>query len=257
MRILVTGAAGRIGRAASRELAAAGHTVRATDIKPLPDEEESSSLLDVTDGDAVLRAVEGMDAIVHLAYGADRQDKTAADIHPHFDVNAKGTYFLLWAAARHKLKRFVYTSTFSVFGTIPEIARGGFDENSPPMLRSLYGLTKRFGEEICEFFARNRGLSVVCLRLGGVADPEEWEWWKRYDLAQHRQLGRAPELYPFFRELRTHVDDVAQAIRLAVEADLSGYELFHIAAEHRDTVSSIDRARRVLGFRPQHRIDDP
>ncbi|NQU11446.1 NAD(P)-dependent oxidoreductase [bacterium] len=257
MRILITGAAGRIGRATRKTLAAAGHVLRLTDLKPIADAEDESFPLDVTDGDAVLQAVAGMDAVVHLAYGADHQDKTAADIRSHFDVNVRGTYFLLWAAARHQVKRFVYTSSLSVFGGPAELARGRWDEASPVNLRSPYGLTKRFGEEVCEFFARNRGLNIVCLRLCGVADAEQWEWWKQYTPAQHQQTGRPPELYAFYRGLRTHVDDAARAIRLAVESDLPGYELFHIAADNKDRVTEIERARQVLGFRPEHRIDDP
>jgi nucleoside-diphosphate-sugar epimerase len=255
MRILITGAAGKIGRAIRSELAGAGHALRITDILPTADAEGESFQLDVTDGGAVRRAVEGMDAVVHLAYGIDRSDKTVADIHPHFDVNVKGTYFLLWACQHHKVKRFVYTSSFSVFGTLHELARGGLDEQSPPILRSPYGLTKRLGEEVCEFFALNRGVNVVCLRLGGVVDAQEWEDWKQYTPVKHARLNRPRELYSFYKGLRTHVDDVARAIRLAVEAESTGYELVHIAGANNDRVTSIERARQILGFEPEHRID--
>jgi len=251
MRVLITGAAGKVGRAVRRELCAAGHTLRLMDIKPIDAPEGETVALDVAEGEAVRRAVRGMEAVVHLAYGSDRNDGSGADICLNYDVNAKGTYFLLWAAKEAGVRRLVYTSTLTVFGGTTFLARRGYDENTPPAPVNPYGLTKLMGEEVCRFFARRHGMSIVCLRLCGVKTDAEWAdrqtWKPQPDWTKEFGVHRA---------MTTHVDDVARAIHLALTAPNIGFELLHIAADNTGRVTEIARAKEVLGFWPAHRLDD-
>src|SRR5688572_2389401 len=98
MRILITGAAGNVGTALRKELAGAGHELRLIDIRPIEKPEGDSRVLDIADGKAVLEAMEGVDAVAHLAFGFDPDKGGVSHINRNFDVNAKGTFFLLWAA---------------------------------------------------------------------------------------------------------------------------------------------------------------
>ena len=122
MRILITGAAGNLGKALRKELSAAGHQLRLADVKAIKDPEGESLVLNVADGRAVRRAMKDVDAVAHLAYGKLDSDRQVR-IGTSFDVNAKGTYYLLDAARKFKVKRFVYTSTLSVFGSSAELGK--------------------------------------------------------------------------------------------------------------------------------------
>ncbi len=250
MRILITGAAGKVGRALRKELAQTGHSLRLADIRPIEKPEGESLRLDITDGAAVLRAAQGMDAIAHLAYGADLNDNSEKDIRLNYDVNAKGTHFLLWAGEQVGIKRFVYTSTLSVFGASEAFARGNLHEESPPQPVNPYGLTKYFGEEVCRYYAETRGLSVVCLRLCCVTVEDEWpkclSWKLKPDTTACARAHRG---------MATHVNDVAHAVHLALTVPNLRYEVLHIAADNVGRVTSIDRAREVLGFWPRYSLD--
>ena|ERR1051326_278986 len=250
MRILITGAAGQVGRAVRKELSAAGHLLRLADIKPIENPEGENLVLDVADWPAVRNATKDMDAVVHLAYGSARVDDSDVDIRLNYDVNAKGTHYLLLAAEQCGVKRFIYTSTLSIFGTSLELAAGNFDENSPPNPNFPYGLTKWMGEEACQLFAKRGKLSIVCLRLCGVTLPQEWEEYRQWkpDFTNPRdrvQYGMA-----------THVEDVARAIHLSLTAPNVRYEVIHIASDNKCRVTSIHRAKRMLGFWPKHRLED-
>lgn len=250
MRILITGAAGKVGSAVRKELSAAGHDLRLTDIKPIENPEGESFVLDVADWPAVLNAAKGMDAVIHLAYGSVCVDDSAEDIRLNYDVNAKGTHYLLLAAEQSGVKRFIYTSTLSIFGTSKELVAGNFDENSPPNPNFPYGLTKWMGEEACQLFAKRGKLSIVCLRLCGVTLPKEWEEYRQWKPDSNKPMDRAQY------GMATHVEDVAHAIHLALTVPNVRYEVLHVASDNQGSVTSIDRAKQVLGFWPKHRLND-
>ena len=241
MKILITGASGKVGRALRRELSAAGHSLRLADVRPIENAEGEPIALNVADGHAVSKAMEGIDAVAHLAFGSDLHDDSLADITPNFDVNVKGTYFLLEAAKSHGVKRFVYTSTLSVFGDSPKLLHRLWNEHSPAQPRAVYGLTKYMGEDVCRYFAERHKMSIFCLRLCSVRAAEEWEQRSRW--------------HPHWFHMGTHVDDVARAIHLALTVPHNGYEVLHIAADNPKRPTEIARARQVLGFRPRYRVE--
>src|ERR1041384_926836 len=96
MRVLITGAAGNVGTALRKELSAAGHELRLIDIRPIENPEGESLVMDIADGRAVVKAMEGIEAVAHLAFGFDPEEGAFNHINRNFDVNAKGTFFLLW-----------------------------------------------------------------------------------------------------------------------------------------------------------------
>lgn len=249
MRILITGAAGKIGRALRTELAAAGHQLRLADIKPIGEPEGESLILDIGDGEAVCRAMEGIEAVAHLAYGRGTHDDMVSTIQQNFDVNAKGTYNLLWAATQARVGRFVYTSTLSVFGSPYDIGIRYLNEKTPPAPNEAYSFTKYVGEEACRMFATRHELSTVCLRLCNVVDSFEWQ---KAQQAQTPQVGWEQ----YWRSMTTHTTDVARAIHLALTVPDMRYELIHISADNKGRVTEIQKAKELLGFWPAYRLNE-
>jgi hypothetical protein len=82
-----------------------------------------------------------------------------------------------------------------------------------------------------------------------VVDDVAWQRWNN-----HKPDRRKDEFYQVHRAIRTHVDDVARAVRLALATPRIRYALLHIAADNKGRVTGIQRAKRVLGFWPRHRL---
>jgi UDP-glucose 4-epimerase len=197
MKVLLTGAAGRSGTHVLAALHGAGHEVRGFDLVepsryPRPEAMIVGSLLDE---DALTRAVNGIDAVLHLA--------ALMSWHPDdevvlFDVNVRGTYNLLRAVVKAGVKRFVFASSGEVY---PELnpAYLPIDEAHSNHPTSVYGMTKLLGEEMVQHFARRTGLRYCILRFSHTQAPDElfdansfFSGPRFYVTAKLRQLRRLP-----------------------------------------------------------------
>ena len=230
MNVLITGAGGRVAKGVRKELAGR-HVLRLMDIAPVHDPEGEMSVGSVTNRRDVKRAVSGMNGIVHLALSPHFDDARG------FDVSVKGTYMLLEEALAAGVKRAVCTSSLSVYAGPFSQAREGVTEEVPPVPGGgPYVMMKIFEEEVVRYFARERGLSAVVLRLTGPTAPEVWD----------TMVSEGT-----YRPGMTHLEDVGQAYRLAVEKDELGFEIFHIGPEDRDGQLPIAKAKRILGYMPK------
>lgn len=247
MKILITGAAGRLGKALRHELAAAGHQLRLVDVRPIENPEGENIHLDIAEGEAVLRAMEGIEAVAHLAWGRTYGERELNCIRGNFDVNAKGTFHLLWAGQKCGASRFVYTSTLSVFGQVASFGSKTFDETTPPKPEDTYGLTKYFGEEACRMFSQMHGMSAIVLRLCNLADDELWQEAQR--TVPENRMGHN------WRVMTTHVSDAARAIHLALTAPNIRFEIIHVAADNKGRLTEIQKAKDMLGFWPERKLD--
>lgn len=160
-RILVTGAAGRIGGAVVKELKARGHFVRGFDLRsnPAADENLAGS---ITDGALFQSAAASMHVMIHLAATPD-DDDFVTKLLPN---NLLGTYNALEAAKATGVKRVILASSGQVVwwqrfsGPLPI----GVDVQPTP--RGWYASTKMFAEAAGRAFAEAHGLSVLAVRLG-------------------------------------------------------------------------------------------
>ena len=236
MHVLITGAAGYVGRQLTRGLEGL-HELRLADVQSLDDEARFVAA-DVTRLDDMVRAMDGIDAVVHLAVASGLEGEVEEDTFNQlrFDVNVKGTYNVLEAARRHGVRRVVHTSSTMVVWGYPPHERIASD--APPRSVGTYSLTKSLTEGVCEHFARNHGMSLVCLRIPKPIDPGDPRW-------QGRRLR--PQWLTFA--------DLIQAYQLALTVADMGLEIITVVGGSAQRRWDLEKAQRVLGYRPTAPLD--
>ena len=269
-RVLVTGGAGKAGRAVVRDLLEHGYDAVSVDLLRDPNLTEGQQLVaDLTHYGEAVDALKGADAVVHLAAipapGLKPDELT-------FRVNTTSTYNVFAAAPLLGLRRVVWASSETTIGLpfereLPRYAP--IDEEHPLLPESSYALSKVVSEEMARQFSRWNGIPHIGLRFSNVMEPHDYERFPGFwDDAQLRRWN-----------LWGYVDarDVAQSCRLALETDLSDADVFIIAAADTvmnrpsadlmaevypgvalrggvgefGTLLSIEKARRLLGYEPE------
>lgn len=275
MRIAVTGGSGKLGRHVVQRLKDEGHWV--LNLDRLGDRSPELVVVDLRDYGQVLDALlgvdrrhTGFDAVVHL--GAVPAPGLMADAAT-FEHNMLSTYNVFQAARRAGIKKVVYASSETVLGTPFDVDPPYIpvDEEYPARPETTYSLVKRLEEQMAvEMARRDPELSIVGLRFSNVMDPEDYDAFPSFDAdAMLRKWN-----------LWAYIDgrDGAQAVLRALENGKPGFEAFIIAnadtvmsrssaslaaevypnvkvtkdlGEH-ETMLSIDKARGLLGFEPEH-----
>jgi UDP-glucose 4-epimerase len=230
MRVLVTGARGKVGRAAVAALMQAGHDVRATDLfppvfeRPEPGEPEYVQA-ELTDAGEAFAVVRGAEAVVHAAA---IPEPTRNPPHVVFQNNLMATFNTIEAAIRFGVSRFVNISSETVPGFffperpfLPDYVP--VDEEHPVRPQDPYATAKYFGELLMDSAVRRSDIRCISIR----------PCWVQHEGNYERNLGPqvrdASELSPNFWSY-IDVYDLADAIVLAVESDLPGHEVFYIAS---------------------------
>jgi nucleoside-diphosphate-sugar epimerase len=246
MQVLITGAAGRLGRKLTRALEA-NHDLILGDIQPLDDARFVH--LDITDMAAVRTAVGQCDAAVHAAimdWPCCEPKEALRYAGPAIQVHVVGLHHMLHAAWEAGVGRFVYTSSLSVVdGIAPGVPVA---PDTRHYSNAIYGLTKGFGEDLCRMFHQSFNLSVAVLRLGTVFIPEGDGAWQGNVHIPDLVAYRAPDPPP----ARVHVDDVTRAIELAIETTEPRYALVHLVGGDSGNQWDIQAARRIFGWQPQY-----
>lgn len=213
MTILVTGAAGFIGRHVVERLRAEGQDLLGVDQRPGADQQ-----LDLLTAD-LEPLLDGVDAVIHLA-GQPGVRESWQRFPAYARGNIELTQRLLEALRGRPLKKFVLASTSSVYGSAPMPAR----EDGPALPVSPYGATKLAAESLCDLYGRTAGIPWVALRFFTVYGPGQ-----RPDMAFTRWLtaqrdGLPIQLFGDGNQLRdfTYVADVVEAIWRAVQSEVQG-----------------------------------
>jgi nucleoside-diphosphate-sugar epimerase len=184
MRLLVIGGSGHVGTLVLPYLRER-HAVTVYDLKPPAVGEVEYVAGDVNDYPTLRAATEGRDAVVYMAMGVGHSRTTEARASS-FDVNVKGVFLALEAAREAGITHAVYASSMSVYQGNLE-AREFSDEDLAPDARTTYGLTKRFGEEVCRAACATHGMSVNALRLCWPLAADPWQ-----EKAAGRAFGSQP-----------------------------------------------------------------
>lgn len=236
MRVLITGAAGLIGRQLTRVLESE-HELVLGDIRASDD--LRSVRLDVTQPDSVRAAMRNADAVVHTAIASGHEGAFEDDAFNQlrFDVNVRGTWNVLDAARQAGVRRFVHTSSLMVVWGYPAPQPVASDAPARPV--GTYAVTKYVAETLCEEAARAHGLSVVCLRIPKPIDLTNPAW--------KRQRMR-PQWIAF--------PDLLEAYRLALIAPNIGFEIITVVGDSSRCRWDLSKAKRLLGYEPRHRLED-
>jgi nucleoside-diphosphate-sugar epimerase len=271
MKVCVTGASGRAGRAVVADLLDHGHDVLGTDIERRPAEFGRAEFVraDLTDYGQAAEVLTDLDAVVHLA------NVPAPGLRPPavtFNQNMSMNFNVFHAATQVGLRRVVWASSETTIGLPFDVPPryAPIDEDHYPFPTSTYALSKVTSETAAAHIAGWSGLPFIALRFSNILGPVDYP---RFPSYWDDPMKRKWNLWGYIDER-----DAATACRLALDADVSGSEAFIIAAADtvmtrpsadlmrdvfpdvpfradvagNDTLLSISRAKRVLGFEPRH-----
>jgi UDP-glucuronate 4-epimerase len=184
---------------------------------------------DISDAAAMdgLLARGRFDLIVHLAARAGVRP-SLEDPLSYEETNVRGTYALLEAARRHRVPRFVFGSSSSVYGINSKVPFSEDDPIAQPI--SPYAATKAAGEAACHAYSHLFGISVVCLRFFTVYGARQ-----RPDLAIHKfaRLIAGGKPIPVFgdgttRRDYTYIDDIISGVVAAMAYDRTPFEVINL-----------------------------
>jgi uronate dehydrogenase len=228
-RLLITGAAGNLGRELRRGLKPLASTLRLTDrdqMAPAGQDEEVMQC-ELADFDAVSKTVEGCDAVVH--FGAAPAERPWAEI---LDSSIKGGYNVYEAARRHGIKRIVYASSIHAVGYVRR--EEGADTDTAHRPDSLYGVSKCFVEDLAKLYFHKFGIESACLRINSCF-PEP---------ADRRHLATW-----------MHFDDLIQLVERCLVAERIGFSVVYGISDNREAFFSNQKVAH-LGYRPAHSAED-
>jgi len=285
---VVTGGAGFIGSHLTRRLLDNGYKVTVIDDfsegkrKNLPKKHPNLRVVKASILDDISKYIKGADVIFHLA-ALPRLQRSLDDPWKTHMVNVDGTLNLLLIAKEQNVKRFIFSSSSSIYGNKNKIP---FKENMAPDPLVPYSLHKVIAENYCKMFSDIWGLPTISLRYFNVYGPR-----MNPDSPYSNLLpkfiklisqGKTPVINGTGAQTRdfTYVSDVVEANILAAKSKLSG-EIFNIGygqgisvnsvvktleklmgkkikvvhgppkIEPRDTLSSCAKAKKLLGYRPK------
>ena len=160
-RLLLTGAAGGLGKVMRDRMKPWTRTLRLSDREPLAPAREAEEVMqcDLGDRASTLALVEGCEAIVHFG-GISVESNFDAILHS----NIVGAFNIYEASRRHGVKRIVFASSNHVVGFYKQTER--LDADVPLRPDGLYGLSKCFGEDLSRLYFDRYGIETVCLRIG-------------------------------------------------------------------------------------------
>lgn len=253
--VLVTGAAGLLGRFVVEELVKHGYQVRGFDRRRGASKIDWR-VADITDAAAVNDAVSDVDAVLHIAAVPNIWSGDGQTI---IRVNVQGTYTILEAAERAGVERFVFCSSDSVAGYTVREGRmlrplyAPLDLEHPLLATDPYAISKVLGENLARAYSL-RGMSVVALRTVFVAYPEMAPEIiaRAKDPQNYRGPAAGGPSSAGGGPLHHHIDprDLARAFRLAMELSMPkcSFECFYLSSQV--TLSpepTLDRLRRLHG----------
>jgi nucleoside-diphosphate-sugar epimerase len=282
-KIVVTGGSGKAGRACVKDLLAHGYEVFNVD-RVAPGEKLCPFILaDLADFGEATEALSSVDfgphevsGIVHLAAIPTPMMYTNSVT---FANNTLSTYNVFEVARRLGIKNVVWASSETVLGLPFDIPPPylPIDEQAPGRPESAYSLSKLLGEEMAKQFCRwDPSMKIVGLRFSNIMEPKDYSRFAGFESDPQNRMWN----------LWGYIDarDAAQAIRKSLEAPFKGAEVFIIAnAEtvmlrsntellaavfpgvpvrkndlgRNETLLSIEKARRLLGYEPEHSWRNP
>ena len=270
MKYLVTGGAGFIGSNIAEKLLKEGHFVRVLD-NFFSGKRENLNFInefnlsknfeliegDIRDKSACEKACAGLDYVLHQA-ALRSVPKSLKEPESYNDVNINGTLFMLQAASKAKIKRFVFVSSSSVYGDTDKFPER---EDAYPLLISPYALSKLTGEYYCRIFSEFFNLETVCLRYFNVFGQRQ-ALDDEYAVAIPKFIhcilrDEQPPIFGTGKQSRdfTFIENVVQANILAATVPGIKHEVFNVANGKDNTVLElVDSLNKIIGKNIQPKL---
>lgn len=224
-RLLLTGAAGGLGKVLRERLRPYASILRLSDIgemAPAAGPHEEIVRCDLADKNAVHQLVEGVDAIIH--FGGVSVERPFEEI---LGANICGVFHIYEAARRHGVKRVVFASSNHVIGFYKQDAK--LDAHCLRRPDGYYGLSKSYGEDMASFYFDRYGIETVSIRIGS-SFPEP---------ANHRMMSTW-----------LSYDDLTQLIERSLYTPEVGHTVVYGMSDNRDIWWDNSKAAH-LGFQPK------
>jgi uronate dehydrogenase len=224
VRVLITGVAGRIGTVLAAGLETS-HEIRGLDQRT-PDRAFAAGFVqgDCADPDVAAQAVDGMDAVVHLA-GLPTESDLPTILHSHVESTAA----LLDAMVQGDVARMVYASSNHAVGMIPRTGLVGVDV--PPRPDTFYGVGKVAAEALLSLYADRYGIAAVAMRIGSFLPAPKTR--------RHLATWLSPA-------------DCVRMVEAALTADVKGLRVLYGISANQDAWWDLSPGR-TLGYEP---VDD-
>ncbi|MTV41037.1 NAD-dependent epimerase/dehydratase family protein [Duganella radicis] len=160
-RLLLTGAAGNLGKVLRPRIAAWAEIVRVSDVAAMAPAQAGEEVVrcDLSDKAAVNQLMRGVDAVLHFG-GISTENTFEAVLR----ANIQGTYNIYEAAHLHGVRRVVFASSNHAVGFYEQ--NQFIDAHAPTRPDGMYGLSKVFGEQLGRYYYDRAGIETVCLRIG-------------------------------------------------------------------------------------------
>ena len=247
-RILVTGSAGRVGRAVVKELTTRGHTVVGFDIRSTPGlPPDRSVVAGLLDTEAFRHAATGVAAIIHLAATPDDaqyprgnppndSDNFVDELVPN---NVIGPYHVLETARTLGIPRVILASTGQVIDGHLRAGQIPVTIDVPYRPRYLYACTKVFLESLGQVYSKQHGISVLAVRLG----------WCPRDLGQVSEIASGE----LFQDVYLSPGDAGRFFAATVEVpDLPPYSVVFATSRYLHQLRyDLSESQRLLGWSPR------
>ena len=234
-KVLVTGAAGRIGSAFAE------HSFERYDLRLMVrgDEEKIPAIepwgevvqCDLGDVEGLTAICEGMDTVLHLA--ADhRVHASWEDLLPN---NIVGVHNLFAAAKSQGCRRVIFASSVNAMNGTPHETQ--IRSEDPVNPGNLYGVSKCFGESLCRYYATREDMSGIALRIGGFQPLESIK-------------GPIPRPYA---SIFVSPRDLMQMLDKCIDDETLQFAIFQAVSNNRHNAFDISDARQLLKYTP---VDD-
>ncbi len=236
-KILITGAAGKVGTALRRHLADR-YDLRLLVHSRVPDDVRPGDeviFADVTSYAAMVEIMAGVDVVVHLALGGELRGNTQAEVTERtFEVDMKGSYNVFEAARVNGVSTVIFSSTNHVTG-INEQQGIVSSPDQPVRPDSIYGVGKAFVEALGRFYVDVHGMRVFCLRIANFNGRED-------DPGRYYEPGYSRWLSP---------RDLAQLVIGCIETESLNWGIFYGVSKGAERKWDLGNARELLGYEPQ------
>jgi UDP-glucose 4-epimerase len=211
LKVLVTGSSGRLGSVVVEHLQLNGYDVTGIDVTFAA---STHQIVNINDTNAVNEITRHVDAIIHTAAIHGKHYELKFPRSSFVDTNIYGTLNLLNACIKNNVKKFLFTSTTSIYGTamVNPAQAVWVDELLSVQPRDIYDITKQTAEQLCKDFFYKEGLQASVYRVGRFLPEDD-------NLKINHRLYRGLD-----------EKDGAEALRLALQHHFAAFEIFNITS---------------------------